>query len=192
MLSGTRIPPLRRQKSPLTPPQQALYRALVRAVGPQTLVILTRVNLGHVVQRPSDDAKYRAYWHHVCRQRIDFVLCSPSDFTPVLAIKLETRSVRRQRLERERAHANVRDIADEVLTRAKIPLLRLMAVDNYDFAPVMKEIRRLLLGVLATDKNYNVTPPQDTEEIYIRGLDGDLNESRDNPPPPTTIPRPGR
>lgn len=192
MLSGTRIPYLRRQRSMLTLPQQALYKALTRAVGPQTLVILTRVNLGHLVQRTYDEATFRTQWQEICRQWLDFVLCDPTGFTPVLAIKLETRNERRHRFDRERTRPTERDITEEVLTRGKIPLLRLMAVDDYDFAPVMNQIRHLLLRVLANEKSNSLMPQSDAEEIYIEDLDGEINKSRGGRQPPTTVTRSDR
>ena len=192
MFAGKHIPPLRRQRSLLTLPQQALYKALIRAVGPETLIILTQVNLGQFVQRPTDNANYQAYWYHISRHWIDFVLCSPSGFTPVLAIKLETRSERRQRLDRERTSPNERELTEEILTRSKIPLLRLMAVDDYDFAPVINDIRRLLFGVLRTEKQKNLTRQYDTEEIYIKGLDDEINKYRSEHHPPNTFTRSGR
>jgi hypothetical protein len=172
----------------MTVPQQALYKAIIRAVGPEMLIILTRVNLGHLTHCFNEESNYRAQWHHVCRQWIDFVLCNASDFNPVLAIKLETRSERRQRLDRLRTRPDERDITDDILTRTRIPLLRLMAVDDYDFAPVMNEIRRLLLGVLAREKMNNLTPQENTEKIYIKGLDGEVNSSAStrHPPNPST------
>ncbi len=179
MFAGTHFPHLRRQNPLLTAPQQALYKVLTRALSPEALVILTRVNLGHLVKLPNDDAKYRAYWHHICRRWVDFVLCSPLGFTPVLAIKLETRSERRQRLQRGRTHPNERDKTEEILTGIKIPLLRLIAVDNYDFSQVINEIRRVLLGVLATEKQHYVTQQNNTEEIYIEHLDGEINKPLD-------------
>jgi len=192
MFAGTHIPPLRRQKSLLTRPQQALYKALIRAVDPETLIILTQVNLGQLFQRPTDNANYQAYWHHISRQWIDFVLCNPSSFTPVLAIKLETRSERRQRVDRGRTHPNARELTEEILTRTKIPLLRLMAVDDYDFTPVMNDIRRLLLGVSRTEKQKNLAPQYDTTEIYIKGLDDEIDPPRGERHPPTTFTRSGR
>lgn len=192
MFAGTRIPDLRRRKSMLTLPQQALYKALIRALGPETLIILTRVNLGHLIQRPHDDENYRAHWHHICRRWVDFVLCSPSGFVPVLAIKLETRTDRRHRLERRRIRPYESDTIEEILTGTKIPLLRLMAREDYDIAQVINEIRRVLLGVLRTEKQNNLMRQFDTEEIYIKGLDGDLNKSRGGRLPPNALTRSGR
>lgn len=189
MFAGTRIPHLRRQRSMLTVPQQALYKALIRAVGPQTLVILTHVNLGHIVQRTYDEATYQTQWPHICRQWLDFVLCDPADFTPVLAVKLETRNQRRHRFDRERTRPTERDITEAILTRAKIPLLRLMAVDDYDFAPVMNQIRHLLLRVLANEKRNKLHPQSDTEEIYIKDLDGEIATSRAGGDPTTAFTR---
>ncbi len=192
MFAGTRIPNLRRQKSLLTLPQQAFYKTLIRAVGPETLIILPRVNLGHLVQRPNDNPNYRAHWQYICSQWIDFVLCRPSGFTPVLAIKLETRAERRHRLDRARTHPNERDTTEEILAGAKIPLLRLMAVNDYDFTPVMNEIRRLLFSVLATEKQNNLTRQQDTGEIYIEDLDGEIKTSRRKHAPANPFTRSGR
>ncbi len=192
MFVGTRIPHLRRQRALLTLPQQALYKALIRAVGPETLIILTRVNLGNVVERPEDDATYREHWHDICRRWVDFVLCSPSDFTPLLAIKLETRSERRQRLETRRTSPSDLDTIEDTLISARIPLLRLMAVDDYDYAQVMNEVKRVLLGVLAREKQRNSTRPSDTEEIYIKHLDGERTQSRSETHTPTTFTRSGR
>jgi hypothetical protein len=192
MFAGTRIPHLRRQKSLLTLPQQALYKTLIRAVGPETLIVLTRINLGHLVQRPNDNPNYRAHWQYISNQWIDFVLCNPAGFTPVLAIKLETRAERRQRLERARTHPNERDTTEEILSGAKIPLLRLMAVNDYDFAPVMNEIRRLLFSVLANEKQNNLMRQPDTGEIYIKDLDGEIDKSPGERAPPTPFTRSGR
>ncbi len=192
MFVGTRIPHLRRHRALLTLPQQALHKALIRAVGPETLIILTRVNLGHVVERPEDDANYREHWNDICRRWVDFVLCSPSDFNPLLAIKLETRSERRQRLETKRTNPSELDTIEDTLISARIPLLRLMAVDDYDYAQVMNEVKRVLLGVLAREKQRNITRANDTEKIYIKHLDGERTQSRVETHTPTTFTRSGR
>ncbi len=133
------IPHFRRTRSLLATQQRAFYTALIQALGPQPLVF-ARVNLAHLVQHPGDDPNYQEHWRRVCRRWLDFVICSPSSVSPILAIKLETR------LERKRRALGGIDVLDDTLSSARIPLLRISLVDQYDPAELMEKIKWVLIG----------------------------------------------
>jgi hypothetical protein len=134
-----RIPHFSRAKSLLAAQQRAFYDALINAVGTQPLVF-ARVNLAHLVQHPGDDPNYQAHWRRVCRRWLDFVICSPSSVSPILAIKLETR------LERKRRTLGGIDVLDDTLSSARIPLLRVTLADQYDPTELMEKIKWVLIG----------------------------------------------
>ncbi len=148
------VPHFRRQGSLISAQQQAFYQALVRAVGPHP-VVFPRANLSFLVEYPGDDSDYQAHWRRVCRRWLDFVVCSPSSVSPVLAIKLESR------LERGRRHMGGLDVLKDTLTSARIPLLRLPLADDYDPAEVKSKIK----WVLMTERHKQDTGLFDTEEM---------------------------
>ncbi len=134
-----RIPHFQRKKSLLSAQQLAFYAALVRAVGAQSLVF-ARVNLAHLMQHPGEDPNYHEHWRRVCRRWLDFVICSPSSVSPILAIKLETR------MERKRRMLGGIDVLDDTLSSARIPLLRISLADQYDSTELMEKIKWVLIG----------------------------------------------
>ncbi len=134
-----RIPHFRGTKSLLGPQKRAFYAALIRAVGPQPLVF-ARVNLAYLVQHPGDDPNYQEHWRRVCRRWLDFVICSPSSVSPILAIKLETR------FERKRRMLGGIDVLDDTLSSARIPLLRVSLADQYEPTELMEKIKWVLIG----------------------------------------------
>lgn len=134
-----RIPHFQRNQSLLGSQQRAFYAALIRAVGPQPLVF-ARVNLAHLVEHPGEDPNYQDHWRRVCRRWLDFVICSPTSVSPILAIKLETR------LERKRRTMGRLDVLDDTLSSARIPLLRVSLADQYDPVELMEKIKWVLIG----------------------------------------------
>jgi hypothetical protein len=159
-----RIPHFRRTNSLLSPEQRAFYAALIRAVGPQPLVFV-RVNLAHLVQHPGDDPNFHEHWRRVCRRWLDFVICSPSSVSPILAIKLETR------LERKRRTLGGIDVLDDTLSSARIPLLRVSLADQYDPAELMEKIRWVLIGEKQkTDSELFETKEISNERPYLPSI----------------------
>ncbi len=149
-----RIPHFRRIRSVLNPSQRSFHEALVRAVGPRPL-IFARLNLAYLVEHPGDDPQYQAHWRRVCRRWLDFVICSPTTMSPVLAVKLETR------LERKRRRLGGIDVLKDTLESARIPLLRLPLAETYDPAELMEKIR----WVLVSEKQKSDSELFDTEEL---------------------------
>ncbi len=128
-----------RQRSLLSPQQRALYQELIKLVGAYS-VVLPRVNLSTLVKSPGDHPSYENHWKRVLREWVDFVVCSPTSVSPVLAIKLETR------VERKRRKLGGLDVLEDTLTSAKIPLLRLKSADNYDASEIMSSVRFALVN----------------------------------------------
>lgn len=132
------FPEFERQRTLMSPPQRALYQELVTLVGAYS-VVLARVNLSTLVKSPGEDPGYEAHWKRVGREWVDFVVCSPSSISPVLAIKLETR------VERNRRKLGGLDVLEDTLTSARIPLLRIKSADSYDTNEIMSSIRFALV-----------------------------------------------
>ncbi len=128
-----------RQRSLLSPQQRALYQELIKLVGANS-VVLPRVNLSALVKPPGDHPSYENHWKRVLREWVDFVVCSPSSISPVLAIKLETR------VERKRRKLGGLDVLEDTLTSARIPLLRIKSADSYDANEIMSSIRFSLVN----------------------------------------------
>ncbi len=149
-----------RHRPLLTPRNRTFCKALVRAVGTRP-IIFTGVNLAHLVQDPTigDDVKRRLW--------ADFVLCRPSDLSYMLVIKLESRKERRMR------HIGHPDVLGETLANSRIPLLRIQSALDYDPVRLRHKIRRML----ARDPRRRGAENCNTEEIYIRTLDGEARAS---------------
>ncbi len=153
------FPEFERQRSLLSPQQRALYQELNKLVGAYS-VVLPRVNLSSLVKSPGDHPSYENHWKRVLREWVDFVVCSPSSISPVLAIKLETRA------ERKRRKLGGLDVLEDTLTSAKIPLLRLKSADSYDTNEIMSSIRFALVKqkrkkdeeLFVTEEFFNPSP----------------------------------
>ncbi len=133
------FPEFERQRSLLSPQQRALYQVLIKLVGAYS-VVLPRVNLSNLVKSPGDHRSYEDHWKRVLREWVDFVVCSPSSISPVLAVKLETR------MERKRRKMGGLDVLEDTLTSAKIPLLRIKSAESYDANEIMSNIRFALVN----------------------------------------------
>lgn len=132
------FPEFERQRSLFSPQQRALYKVLIKLVGAHS-VVLTRVNLSTLVKSPADHASYEKHWKRVLREWVDFVVCSPSSISPVLAIKLETRA------ERKRRKLGGFNVLEDTLTSARIPLMRIKSADSYDPNEIMSNIKCALV-----------------------------------------------
>jgi hypothetical protein len=135
-----RFPELERQQSLLSPQQHTLYQQLTKLVGAYS-VVLPRVNLSELVMSPGARRSYEDHWKRVRREWVDFVVCSPSSISPVLAVKLETRAA-----ERKRRKSGGLDVLEDTLTSAKVPLLRLNSSESYDANEIMTNIRFALVN----------------------------------------------
>jgi hypothetical protein len=133
------FPEFERQRSLLSPQQRALYQELIKLVGAYS-VVLPRVNLSTLVKSPGDHPSYEDHWKRVLREWVDFVVCSPSSISPVLAIKLETR------MERKRRKLGGLDVLEDTLTSARIPLLRIKSSESYDANEIMSSIKFVLVN----------------------------------------------
>ena len=145
------LPDFDRQRSLLTTQQQEFYKVLTKLVGAHS-VIMPRVNLSNLVHFPGDNPGYEQHWKRVLREWVDFVICSPTSISPVLAIKLETRG------ERKRRKLGRFDVLEDTLKSASIPLLRYRIADSYDAVEIMSKIRLALISERRkSDKDLFVT-----------------------------------
>lgn len=115
--------------------EQEYFRTLSKVVGPHARVF-PKVRLSDLVQPQGVQPEQRAHWMRVQRRCVDFLLCSPNNLTPVLAIDLDTRIKRRQR---EQSPGD--DVLDRALKTASIPLLRIRATRDYSPHEVLHQIR---------------------------------------------------
>ncbi len=118
----------------LTTAELAFYSALREAVGDQW-VVLAKVRLGDVIDVPLGTTDRQAHRNRIDRKHLDFVLCSPADFVPALAIELDDSS--HERFDRRRR----RDaFVDSALAAAGLPILRVPVRLVYDPAELRAQI----------------------------------------------------
>jgi hypothetical protein len=87
--------------------------------------IFAKVRLGDVLTVPPGTQQFWTHRNKIDRKHVDFVLCSPRDLTPVLAIELDDAS-------HERADRRARDaFVDRALEAAGLPILHVPAQHAY-------------------------------------------------------------
>lgn len=118
--------------------EQRYFRTLIQVVG-QHARVFPKVRLSDLVQPHGVQPEQRAHWLRVQRRCVDFLLCSPNDLAPVLAIDLDTRVKKRRR---EQSPGG--DVVDKALKTANIPLLRIRATREYNPHEVLHQIRLAL------------------------------------------------
>lgn len=124
-----------RRESLLLDHEQRYFQALSRVVGDHARVF-PKVRLSDLVQPQGVQGDQRMHWMRVQRRCVDFLLCSPNNLSPVLAIDLDTRLKKRRR---EQSPGG--DVLDNALKTADIPLLRVRASRDYSPHEVRQQIR---------------------------------------------------
>jgi hypothetical protein len=117
----------------VTAEEVAVYKALSRVFDANTNVF-TKVWLAELVANPKPEPQHLRHWRRVQRRRLDFLICSASNFKPILAIKLETESDSKKR------RKSGPGIVEEILEDIGVPLLRLKAQDEYQAEDLAKQI----------------------------------------------------
>lgn len=124
-----------KRESLLVEHEQKYFAALMKVVGRHARVF-PKVRLSDLVQPQGVQPEQRMHWMRVQRRCVDFLLCSPTNLTPVLAIDLDTRIKKRKR---EQSPGD--DVLDNALKAASIPLLRIRASREYHPQEVLHQIR---------------------------------------------------
>lgn len=149
----------------LTPAERSFYGVLLGTVQGR-LTIFAKVRLADVL-KPA--AKGQVALNRVIQKHLDFVLCSPPDLRPVLAIELDDSS-------HGRADRRTRDnFLNAACASAGFPLVRIPARRGYtaaDIQPVLKVLRQVVSAPATT------VPPPPLAEPPV------ATESRQPPPRP--------
>ncbi len=115
---------------------EASFFHTLRTVVEDRALIFPKVNLADLIYAPRQQEQ-RAAWNRINRKHIDFVLCDPRTLAPVLAVELDDRSHRRP----DRAERDA--FLDDVLRRARLPLLRVAVRQAYSPQALTAELSRL-------------------------------------------------
>lgn len=160
------IPFYQPRKSLLNDNHRKYYETLLRVVGDNTKVF-PKVRLADIVNPPpSSPHSFRVHWQRVQRRWVDFLLCTPANMAPVLAIRMETRA------ERKRRREVGPDVLDDVLDMARIPLLRVEVEERYEAVRVARDIR----AALAQNTQGPETPIASAEPVLeLESETGDEN-----------------
>lgn len=127
-----------KRESLLLEHEQRYFTTLTQVVGRHARVF-PKVRLSDFIQPHGVNPEQRAHWMRVQRRCVDFLLCSPNNLSPVLAIDLDTRIKKRRR-----DASPGGDVLDKALKAADIPLLRIRATREYDPHEVLHQIRLAL------------------------------------------------
>jgi len=117
----------------LTTAEAVFYGALRKAVG-EHWAVLAKVRLSDVIHVPYGAPDRQAHRNRIDRKHLDFILCAPADFAPLLAIELDDSS--HERFDRRRRDAFI----DSALEAAGLPLLRVPVRLVYDPAELRAQI----------------------------------------------------
>lgn len=127
-----------KRESLLLEHEQRYFRTLMQVLEGHARVF-PKVRLSDFVQPHGVQPEQRAHWMRVQRRCVDFLVCSPNNLSPVLAIDLDTRAKKRRR---EQSPGG--DVVDKALKTANIPLLRIRATREYEAQEVLHQIRLVL------------------------------------------------
>jgi len=131
--------PYRKTDHLLTPAERSFYEVLRRLIG-DDLRLFVKVRLADLVWLPHDVDNRQAHVNRVAAKHIDFVLCDPRTFAPVLAVELDDSS-------HEARHRQQRDaLVNAVLRTVGVPLLRVPVKRSYVPSEVAEDIRSAMRG----------------------------------------------
>ncbi len=120
----------------LTPSEAAFYSALLLAAG-RRYVVFAKVRLADLCQDLDRWADTRAF-NKVSSKHVDFVLCDPTTFRPVLAVELDDRS-------HLRANRRSRDaLVDGIFRTMGLGVYRQWVRHSYDPAAIARGIEDAL------------------------------------------------
>jgi hypothetical protein len=148
--------------------EQRYFATLAQVVGSHARVF-PKVRLSDFIQPQGVNPEQRAHWMRVQRRCVDFLLCSPNNLAPVLAIDLDTRAKKRRR---EASPGG--DVLDKALRTANIPLLRVRATREYDPHEVLHQIRLALAASQEPVQEWFSDPRPVQQESWWRFLEGQL------------------
>lgn len=160
-----------KRESLLLEHEQRYFTTLVQVVGNHGRVF-PKVRLSDFLQPHGVSAEQRAHWMRVQRRCVDFLLCSPNNLAPVLAIDLDTRAKKRRR-----DASPGGDVLDKALKTANIPLLRIRATREYDPHEVLHQIRLALATSEEPVHEWFADPPEPEEgwwQPWLRAVEHQL------------------
>jgi hypothetical protein len=129
--------------------ERAFYHALKKATGAQW-IICPQVRLGDIFLAPNQEFQWVA---KIGSKHVDFLLCEPETFRPVLGIELDDVSHRRpERIKRD-------EFVNEVFAVAKLPLIRIPVQTSYEVNALKAQMEQTLAGV--TRRLSEMLPEQD-------------------------------
>ena len=124
----------------LSAAERSFYGVLCQAVD-HRYSIFPKVRLGDLLEIPWGTSKFRNHLSRIDRKHVDFVLCDPNVFAPVLIIELDDSS-------HERDDRQTRDaFVDAALDAAGLPILHVSVQHAY----VPAEVRTLIHDRLNAD-----------------------------------------
>jgi hypothetical protein len=117
----------------LTPAERAFFRVLRDAVGDE-YALFAKVRVADILKVRQGEKDFAVHFNRISAKHVDFLLCDPSDVSPVLAIELDDAT--HERADRRRRDA----FLDEAFASAGLPLARFRAGTAYDPAQLADEI----------------------------------------------------
>jgi hypothetical protein len=124
--------PYRLEHSILHRSERAFYHSLRQAVGDR-LVICPKVRLADIF---FDQSPGYHWFNKIAYKHVDFLLCDPATFKPLLGIELDDASHQRpDRIARD-------EFVEQVFQVAKLPLMRLPVQINYEVHGLKAQIDR--------------------------------------------------
>ena len=131
--------PYEKRPSLLSAAERSFYGVLCQAAEPR-YGICPKVRLGDLLEIPWGTPKFWKYLHRINRKHVDFVLCDPNSFNPLLVIELDDSS-------HEREDRQARDaFVDAALDAAGLPILHISVQPAYAPAQVRALIAAGLEG----------------------------------------------
>jgi len=126
--------------SSLVTPAERSFLGCLDSVLPSGVRIFAKVRLADLfsVEDNGDRASWRSDFNRISNKHIDFLLCSASDLSPLVAIELDDKShAQRDRQQRD-------EFLDSLFAASKIRLLRLKVQRSYSTGELAKKLNEAM------------------------------------------------
>jgi hypothetical protein len=134
--------PYRKNKYFFSLAERRFYEVLKEVAAEQNLVLFAKVRLADIVYVPRD-RHWQKYWNKIQSKHVDFLLCEPLEYEPMLGVELDDSSHGRE-------DRIVRDMfMNAVFESVGLKLLRIPVRGEY----IKEELTHDLQGCLTHDIN---------------------------------------
>lgn len=128
--------PYQLKKDFLSPSEKSFFEVLRFAAG-SNYHIFAKTRLNDIIHVEKNTNSFQSWLNRISRKHIDFLLCDPVHYKPLLVIELDDKSHKNpKRSERD-------ELVDDILKTVGLPILHVQAKNSYSIRELMEQISTL-------------------------------------------------